>query len=60
MAIEPSINPQFRTEATGEDSTSATVAADHSAEAMWRLRHPFEPAPTGAERAVTGTRGYAG
>jgi hypothetical protein len=44
MAIDHSVNPQFRTGPTGEDGVPA-VAADHSDEAMWRLRHPFEPAP---------------
>jgi hypothetical protein len=44
MAIEHSINPQFRAGAAGEDGAPA-VDADHSDEAMWRLRHTFEPAP---------------
>ncbi|MGA5302768.1 hypothetical protein ACPCHT_22755 [Nucisporomicrobium flavum] len=51
MATEHSINPQFRANASGEDGAPA-VATDHSDEAMWRLRHPFEPAPAGHDSAA--------
>ena len=54
MTYEHSINPQFRAEATAEDGAPA-VTADHSDEAMRRLRHPFEPAPAGSD--ATGAPG---
>jgi len=53
MAIEHGINPQFRAESIGDEGAPAVVA-DHSDEAMRRLRHPFDPAPAGS--AAPGAR----
>ncbi len=52
MAIEPISNPQFRADRSAEDGTPA-VTADHSDEAMRRLRHPFEASPAGSDATVT-------
>lgn len=52
MTNEQSINPQFRAEASAQDGAPA-VTADHSDEAMRRLRHPFDAAPAGSDATVT-------
>ncbi|WP_161952735.1 hypothetical protein [Actinoplanes sp. TFC3] len=46
--------PQFRTEPVGDDATPRLVAADHSDEAMARLRHPFDLQPAPASPGEAG------
>jgi hypothetical protein len=48
--------PQFRAEPVG-DQDPVVLTADHSDEAMSRLRHPFDPQPAGSaggQAEVTG------
>ncbi|MFI5930800.1 hypothetical protein [Actinoplanes sp. NPDC051494] len=51
MVPENVTNPQFRRDTTGEDAEPERAPADHSDEAMARLRRPFDPQP--ADRTVT-------
>lgn len=48
MVPENPSSPQFVTEPLGDDATPAAVPADHSDEAMARLRHPFDATPAPA------------
>ncbi len=47
--------PQFVADTTAADDEPGPRTADHSDEAMQRLRHPFDPQP-----AATGVPGGAG
>jgi hypothetical protein len=47
MVPEQVATPQFRTE-SAEEEHELTAHADHSAEMMARLRHPFDPTPLSA------------
>ena len=58
MTHEHSINPQFRAQASAEDGAPA-VTADHSDEAMRRLRHPFDPAPVGSDATMASGQSLA-
>ncbi|AGL17974.1 hypothetical protein [Actinoplanes sp. N902-109] len=48
MVLDTLPVPQFRADNTAEDAPPVAPAADHSDEAMARLRHPFDPQPAGA------------
>jgi hypothetical protein len=52
MVPENLSDPQFRAEHTGDDGAASTAPADHSDEAMDRLRHPFEAQPAAAATAA--------
>ncbi|WP_305783143.1 hypothetical protein [Symbioplanes lichenis] len=51
--------PQFRAENAG-DQDPVVLTADHSDEAMLRLRHPFQAPLTGPDSGVVASAGSVG